>query len=135
MTATRRPLTRDELALAETVRPRGRVGLVHGELGPDHVLVDEHGHPALIDIEGLLYFDAEWEHVFLRQRFQDDYAALRAEGLDEDRLRLYRLAMHLSLVAGPLRLLDGDFPDPEFMRAIAEHSVGQTLTLLEHPVP
>lgn len=122
-------------ALAETVRPRSRVGLVHGELGPDHVLVDEHGHPALIDIEGLLYFDAEWEHVFLRQRFHDDYAALRAEGLDEDRLRLYRLAMHLSLVAGPLRLLDGDFPDPEFMRAIAEHSVGQTLTLLEHPVP
>jgi hypothetical protein len=43
--------------------------------------------------------------------------------------------MHLSLVAGPRRLLDGDFPDPEFMRAIAEHSVGQTLTLLEHPVP
>ncbi|MCX4436343.1 phosphotransferase family protein [Streptomyces mirabilis] len=122
-------------ALAETVRPRSRVGLVHGELGPDHVLVDEYGHPALIDIEGLLYFDAEWEHVFLRQRFHDDYAALRAEGLDEDRLRLYRLAMHLSLVAGPLRLLDGDFPDPEFMRAIAEHSVGQTLTLLEHPVP
>ncbi|MFD5762053.1 hypothetical protein ACFWIZ_44655, partial [Streptomyces sp. NPDC127044] len=23
-------------ALAGTVRPRGRVGLVHGELGPDH---------------------------------------------------------------------------------------------------
>ncbi|MET7776123.1 phosphotransferase [Streptomyces mirabilis] len=122
-------------ALAETVRPRSRVGLVHGELGPDHVLVDEHGHPALIDIEGLLYFDAEWEHVFLRQRFHHAYAALRADGLDEDRLRLYRLAMHLSLVAGPLRLLDGDFPDPEFMRAIAEHSVGQTLTLLENPVP
>lgn len=121
--------------LAGAVRPRRRVGLVHGELGPDHVLVDEHGHPALIDIEGLLYFDAEWEHVFLRQRFHDDYAALRAGGLDEDRLRLYRLAMHLSLVAGPLRLLDGDFPDPEFMRAIAEHSVGQTLTLLENPVP
>lgn len=122
-------------ALAETVVPRSRVGLVHGELGPDHVLVDEHGHPALIDIEGLLYFDAEWEHVFLRQRFQHGYEALRADGLDEDRLSLYRLAMHLSLVAGPLRLLDGDFPDPEFMRAIAEHSVGQTLTLLENPVP
>ncbi|MDX3755724.1 phosphotransferase family protein [Streptomyces mirabilis] len=122
-------------ALAGRVRPRGRVGLVHGELGPDHVLVDEYGHPALIDIEGLLYFDAEWEHVFLRQRFHHAYEALRADGLDEDRLRLYRLAMHLSLVAGPLRLLDGDFPDPEFMRAIAEHSMGQTLTLLEDPVP
>ncbi|MEU0816353.1 hypothetical protein [Streptomyces mirabilis] len=38
-------------------------------------------------------------------------------------------------LAGPLRLRDGDFPDPEFMRAIAEHSMGQTLTLLEDPVP
>lgn len=135
MAAVREALYDRLHALAGTVRPRGRVGLVHGELGPDHVLVDEHGHPALINIEGLLYFDAEWEHVFLRQRFHHAYEALRADGLDEDRLRLYRLAMHLSLVAGPLRLLDGDFPDPAFMRAIAEHSVGQTLTLLEDPVP
>ncbi|MFD6997530.1 hypothetical protein ACFWA5_14890 [Streptomyces mirabilis] len=83
--------------------------------------MDEHGHPALIDIEGLIHFDAAWEHVFLRQRFHggyDAYAALRADGL-----------------AGPLRLLDGDFPEPEFMRAIAEHSIGLTLTLLEDPVP
>ncbi|MER5662508.1 hypothetical protein [Streptomyces mirabilis] len=46
--------------------------------------MDEHGHPALIDIEGLLDFDAAWEHVFLRQRFHggyDAYAALRADGL------------------------------------------------------
>jgi hypothetical protein len=38
--------------------------------------------------------------------------------------------MHLSLVAGPLRLLDvGDFHDPAFMRAIAEHSLGRVLEL------
>lgn len=121
--------------LAGAVRPRSRPSLIHGELGPDHVLVDEHGHPALIDIEGLLYFDAEWEHVFLRRRFHDDYEVLRADGLDEDRLRLYRLAMHLSLVAGPLRLLDGDFPEPAGMRAIAEHSIEHTLNLLENRTP
>ncbi|OIJ86809.1 hypothetical protein BIV24_25660 [Streptomyces colonosanans] len=91
-------------ALAEAVRSRARHGLVHGELGPDHVLVDADGRPALIDIEGLMYFDAEWEHVFLQLRFGPHYDALRTEGLDEGRLRLYRLAMHLSLVAGPLRL-------------------------------
>lgn len=115
---------------AAAVRPRARHGLVHGELGPDHVLLDAGGHPALIDIEGLMYFDAEWEHVFLRIRFGSHYDVLRAPGLDEDRLRLYRLATHLSLVAGPLRLLDGDFPHPEAMRAIAGHNVGQTLSLL-----
>ena len=31
---------------------------------------------------------------------------------------------HLSLVAGPLRLLDGDFPDRQFMMGIAEHHLG-----------
>ncbi|MGY1578289.1 phosphotransferase family protein [Streptomyces sp. MN13] len=116
--------------LAEAVRPRDRYGLVHGELGPDHVLLDAEGHPALIDIEGLMYFDAEWEHAFLRIRFGSHYDVLRAPGLDEDRLRLYRLATHLSLVSGPLRLLEGDFPHPEGMRAIAEHHLRQALSLL-----
>ena len=126
---------RDQLAdtvrdLAAAVRPRDRHTLIHGELGPDHVLVTADGHPALIDIEGLMYFDVEWEHVFLRLRFGPHYDVLRTPDLDEDRLRLYRLAMHLSLVAGPLRLLDGDFPDAEFMRGIAEYNLGQALSLL-----
>ncbi|WP_329266946.1 phosphotransferase family protein [Streptomyces pseudovenezuelae] len=118
--------------LDAAVRPRDRHSLVHGELGPDHVLLDDRGRPALIDVEGLMYFDVEWEHVFLRIRFQERYDVLRAPAreLDEDRLRLYRLAMHLSLVAGPLRLVEGDFPHPEGMREIAEHNLGEVLTLL-----
>ncbi|MFI5675135.1 phosphotransferase family protein [Streptomyces cellulosae] len=119
--------------LSAAVRPRARYSLIHGELGPDHVLLDAEGIPALIDIEGLMYFDAEWEHVFLRIRFGRHYDALRAPGLDEDRLRLYRLAMHLSLVSGPLRLLDGDFPGPEPMRAIAEYNLGRVLDLVGRP--
>lgn len=119
--------------LAARVRPRAEPAtLIHGELGPDHVRVTPDGDLALIDIEGLMYFDLEWEHVFLNLRFGRHYDALRTEGLDEDRLRLYRLAMHLSLVAGPLRLLDvGDFHDPEFMRGIAEHNLQQALSLME----
>ncbi|MEU6378216.1 phosphotransferase [Streptomyces sp. NPDC046909] len=116
--------------LGAAVRPRARHALIHGELGPDHVLLDGHGHPALIDIEGLMYFDVEWEHVFLELRFGPHYDVLRVPGLDEDRLRLYRLAMHLSLVAGPLRLLDGDFPFTESMRAIAEHNLVRVLDLV-----
>lgn len=120
--------------LTSAVRPRDHHTLIHGELGPDHVLVDAHGHPVLIDIEGLMYFDPEWEHVFLELRFGPHYDVLRTRGpaLDEDRLRLYRLAMRLSLVAGPLRLLDGDFPDREFMRDIAEHNLQQALSLLRN---
>ncbi|WP_262055861.1 phosphotransferase family protein [Streptomyces sp. STR69] len=121
-------------ALAARVRPRAEPpALIHGELGPDHVRVTPDGDLALIDIEGLMYFDVEWEHVFLDLRFGHHYDALRTGNLDPARLRLYRLAMHLSLVAGPLRLLDvGDFHDPEFMRGIAEHNLGQVLTRLKN---
>jgi len=123
---------RDRLGeLAGAVTPRARYGLIHGELGPDHVLVDGAGLPYLIDIECLLFFDIEWEHVFLELRFGPEYHRLRAPDLDEHRLRFYRLAMHLSLVAGPLRLLDGDFPDREPMRAIAEYNIEKTLRLLD----
>jgi hypothetical protein len=125
------PALRDHLReLAGRVRPRAEYGLIHGELGPDHVLVDADGHPVLIDIEGLMHFDVEWEHVFLRLRFGEHYPALARPGLDPRRLDLYLLAMRLSLVAGPLRLLDGDFPDRAFMRGIAEHNAREALALL-----
>lgn len=119
------------LELAAAVRPRAEYSVVHGELGMDHVMVDRAGRPVVIDIENLLYFDVEWEHVFLRLRHTDgQYRPLAVDGLDEDRLALYRLTQHLSLTAGPLRLLDGDFPDRAFMRGIAEHHLNQALTLI-----
>jgi hypothetical protein len=90
-------------ARAARVRPRAGYSLVHGELGPDHVRVDAGRRPVLIDIEGLMWADAEWEHAFLELRFGDHYGALRAPGLDDSRLQLYRLSLHLSLVEGPLR--------------------------------
>ncbi len=117
------------LILAAAVQPRAEYAVVHGELGPDHVLVDEDGNPVAIDIEGLMYFDVEWEHVFLRIRLHDAYQRLEADGLDEDRLALYMLAQRLSLTAGPLRLLDGDFPDRAFMAGIAEYNLKQALEL------
>lgn len=118
------------LTLAAAVRPRSEYAVVHGELGPDHVLVDTAGHPVVIDIEGLMYFDVEWEHVFLRIRLHDSYRPLLVDGLDEDRLALYTLAQRLSLTAGPLRLLDGDFPDRAFMAGIAEYNLQQALDLV-----
>nr|BEK63041.1 phosphotransferase [Kitasatospora purpeofusca] len=116
--------------LAGAVRPRSEYGLIHGELGPDHVLVDRHGQPVLIDIEGLMFFDVEWEHVFLRIRFGEHYQWLNRGGLDEQRLAFYTPAMRLSLVAGPLRLLDGDFPDRDFMMGIVEYNLLQVLASL-----
>jgi Phosphotransferase enzyme family len=114
-------------ALAEPLEPRGTSGLVHGELGPDHILLDRDGDPVLIDIEGLLYFDAEWEHVFLRLRFGDRYPRLARPGLDQDRLRFYRLAQHLNLVAGPLRIADSGHPERAWFLELADYHLAQAL--------
>jgi Phosphotransferase enzyme family len=114
-------------ALAASVRPRASYGLIHGELGPDHVSIDDRGQPVVVDIEGAMYFDVEWEHAFLQLRFGRDYEWLRVSGLDERRMSLYALALDLSLIEGPLRLLDGDYPDREEMLAIAGWAVDRVL--------
>jgi aminoglycoside phosphotransferase (APT) family kinase protein len=114
-------------SLAEPVEPRTAATLIHGELGPDHVLLDRHGDPVLIDIEGAKYFDAEAEHLWMRMRFGGHYPKLRPGGLDEDRLRFYQLCMHLDLVAGPLRIADTSHPEREWFRSLAEHHLQRVL--------
>jgi len=114
-------------SLAEPIEPRTAWALVHGELGPDHVLLDCRGEPVLIDIEGARYFDVETEHVWTRMRFGEHYAKLSQGGLDEDRLRFYQLCMHLDLVAGPLRIADTSHPEREWFLGVAEHHLQRAL--------
>jgi hypothetical protein len=64
--------------LASQVRPRREYRLIHGELGPEHLLLDRDGTPVIIDIEGLMFFDVEWEHVFLKIRFGEQYPQIKA---------------------------------------------------------
>ncbi len=110
------------------ITPRSDYGLIHGELGADHVMIDDHGQPVIIDIEGLMYFDVEWEHDFTRMRLGDAYAGLGFSlALDPDRLALYELARSLSLVEGPLRIIKTDFPHRDFMLGIAKAHTAKVL--------
>ena len=120
-------LTETLHSLAEPIEARPSMALIHGELGPDHVLLDRRGEPVLIDIEGAMYFDVEVEHVWMRMRFSEHYAKLSRGGLDEDRLRLYQLCMHLDLVAGPLRIADTGHPEREWFRSLAERHLQRAL--------
>jgi hypothetical protein len=110
------------------IQPRSVHGVIHGELGPDHVMVGDSGEPVLIDIESTMAFDVEWEHAFLEIRFGPLYQQLHTVELDPARMSLYRLTHYLSLVAGPLMLLDGDFPRPEIMREIVAGNVERVLS-------
>jgi len=114
-------------SLAGPVEPRAATALVHGELGPDHVLLGRGGEPVLIDIEGAMYFDVEVEHTWMAMRFGEHYAKLRRGGLDEDRLRFYQLCMHLDLVAGPLRIAETSHPEREWFRGVAGYHLERAL--------
>jgi hypothetical protein len=117
-------------ALRSAVPARTAYGLVHGELGPDHVLVTPDGSPVLIDIEGLTYFDVEWEHAWLRMRFAEAYEKLGPVELEPHRLELYRYAQVLSLIEGPLRIAGTDFPDRQWMLDLAEWNITKALAAL-----
>ena len=116
--------------LRATVTARHEYGLVHGELGPDHVLVTAAGEPVMIDIEGLAYFDVEWDHAWIQMRFGDAYPRLDPVELDPDRLEFYRYAQVLSLIEGPLRIAGTDFPEREWMLGLAEWNIGKALAAL-----
>jgi hypothetical protein len=120
-------LTETLHSLAEPIEARPEATLIHGELGPDHVLLDRPGEPVLIDIEGAMYFDAEVEHVWMRMRFGEHYTKLSKGGLDEDRLRFYQLCLHLDLVAGPLRIADTAHPEHEWFRDLAVRHLQRAL--------
>ncbi|SNY05906.1 Phosphotransferase enzyme family protein [Paractinoplanes atraurantiacus] len=113
------------------VRARSTYGLVHGELGPDHVLIGPDGEPVMIDIEGLTYFDVEWEHAFLQLRFGESYDRLKPVELDLDRLEFYRYAQVLALIEGPLRIAETDFPERDWMLQLAEWNIAKALDLPE----
>jgi hypothetical protein len=74
-----------------------------------------------------MFFDIEWEHAFAKMRFGRAYPRIQQPTLDRARMDLYRLAQSLSLIEGPLRIADGDFPDRDVMVSIAEWHTKEVL--------
>jgi hypothetical protein len=103
------------------IEPRNRYGFIHGELGPDHVLVNDNLETYLIDIEGAEFFDIELEHSFLEFRFGDYYRYLKNDTLDPNRMLFYRFYHHISLTSGGLKLLHRGYPDQQFAEGLADH--------------
>ncbi|WP_237172653.1 phosphotransferase [Paenibacillus lutimineralis] len=46
------------------IEERKEYSLIHFELGPNHVMVDQQGKTYIIDFEGMKYFDLEYEYSF-----------------------------------------------------------------------
>lgn len=118
--------------LEARITPRRRYGFIHGELGPNHIMVTgKELEPCLIDIEGAEFYDIEHEHSFLEMRFGGFYRYLKNEQLDEDRMRFYKFHHHLSLVSGGLKLLQRGFPDQQLARGILDCHTEYALQYIE----
>ncbi|UUZ80177.1 aminoglycoside phosphotransferase family protein [Paenibacillus sp. P26] len=117
--------------LASAIKPRGHYGFIHGELGPDHVLVNEKLEPYLIDIEGAEFFDIEHEYSFLEFRFGNHYKYLKDGGLDRDRMLFYKLHHHISCASGGLKLLHRGFPDKCLARQIVEYNTQSVIHFIQ----
>ncbi|WP_238649844.1 phosphotransferase family protein [Paenibacillus piscarius] len=118
--------------LESRITPRRRYGFIHGELGPNHIMVtEEQLEPCLIDIEGSEFYDIEYEHSFLELRFGGFYRYLKNDRLDENRLRFYKFHHHLSLISGGLKLLQRGFPDQQLARAILDCHTEYALQYIE----
>jgi hypothetical protein len=120
-------------SLYRRLKPRNYYSLIHGELGPNHVLVDKNLQTYLIDIECLSYFDIEYEHSFLEFRFENYNDYLKVEELDEDRLRFYKLTLHISYTTGAQKLLLRGYPDKNELYGMIEYNLKETLKFMDGP--
>ncbi len=82
--------------LRSRIEPRSEFRLIHGELGPDHILVGKDDRVSFIDFEGMSFFDVESEHTMLKARWGSDYAKLKRQDLDPRRMAFYELALQVS---------------------------------------
>lgn len=117
--------------LESKIKPRIQYGFIHGELGPDHVLVNDRLEPFLIDIEGAMFFDIEHEHTFLELRLGDFYRYVKNNTLDSNRILFYRFHHHISLASGGLKLLHRGFPVQQFAKDLVDHHSRCALRFIE----
>ncbi|PYZ94818.1 aminoglycoside phosphotransferase [Salipaludibacillus keqinensis] len=116
--------------LEERIQPRDHFGFIHGELGPNHVLVNENLEPFFIDIEGSGFYDVEHEHSFLSFRFGVCYHYFDKADLDPERMAFYLYCHHLALIGGGLKLLHRGFPDKDFAKGLTKFHTNRALAFL-----
>ncbi|WP_082198505.1 aminoglycoside phosphotransferase family protein [Bacillus sp. FJAT-26390] len=117
--------------LEAAIEPRARYSFIHGELGPDHVIVNDELEPYLVDLEGSMYYDVEYEHSFLEFRFGDAYSYLDNARLDRSRMLFYKFYHHISCASGGLKLLHRGFPNRGLAEMIVEHNYRSALKFIE----
>jgi aminoglycoside phosphotransferase (APT) family kinase protein len=117
--------------------PSNSYRLIHGELGPEHILIRKAGQKVyFVDIEGVHFFDAEVEHALMKYRFGDDIYShyFKHDDLDLDRMEFYRLAQHVSFVYAGTRFILGAFHDQAWAQLLFTSNLARVLKIVDSPL-
>jgi len=113
-----------------SVPDRSHYSLVHGEAGPEHILVDQTGNPYLIDVDSVHYSDIESDHASLELLFGEDYHALRRDDLDPRMMDFYRIALHIAYARGASQLVRKGYHDPDMAKRMLDKNLSAVLAIL-----
>jgi len=109
--------------LSKIMEKRQEYTFIHGELGPNHVMVDKYDNAYLIDIEGGKYCDLEEELSFLKIRFGSMLENLEM-GLDSDRMEFYHIGHCLNNLSGAIQLKLKDYYDMDDVNGMIQYFNG-----------
>ena len=110
--------------LSQRMSKRDEYTFIHGELGPNHVIVDKDDEAFLIDIEGAKYADIEEEASFLKIRFGSYYDELVNETLDLNRMTFNHLCHCIGNLSGALELKSKNYYDMDDVNGMIVYFVG-----------
>lgn len=116
-------------ACAIKLEKRNEYTFIHGELGPNHVIVDKDNNAYLIDIEGAKYYDVEEELSFLDMRFNKRLRKTE-NTFDEQRLYFYYIGHCLGNLRGAVELKQKGYYDMDDVNGMIEFFHGQVVEII-----
>ncbi|MGG7145745.1 phosphotransferase [Clostridium butyricum] len=105
--------------LVKTLSKSSEYTFIHGELGPNHVIVDKDNNAFFIDIEGAKFCDVEEENSFLKIRFNSDLKEV-ADEVDEDKMLFYHITHCFGNLRGAIELKGKGYQDIDDLNDMIE---------------
>lgn len=114
---------------ADRLEKRNTYTFIHGELGPNHVMVDGDNRAYLIDIEGARYDDVEEECSFLDMRFHS-MLGKPEDTLDEHRMHFYHIGHCLGNLCGAVQLRQKGYYDMDDVNGMIDFFHAQIAAII-----
>lgn len=120
--------------LSANLAPRTSYRLIHGELGPEHILIRQRDQAVyFVDIDGLHFSDIEVEHALMKVRFSaptyDQY--FRRTDLDAARMAFYEFALYVSFVYAGTRFILKNYPDQVWAQGLFSANLARVIKVLD----